>query len=78
MQLEVLNTLMWNDPTCAWHCVSLREWFNYRGHVCMVFEKLGPSLYDFLRKNRYRPFPLSYVRSFALQLIEVWPPPTHP
>jgi len=78
IELEVLNTLMWNDPTCAWHCVSLREWFNYRGHVCMVFEKLGPSLYDFLRKNRYRPFPLSYVRSFALQLIEVWPPPTHP
>lgn len=70
IELEVLNTLMWNDPNCHWHCVGLREWFNYRGHVCMVFEKLGPSLYDFLRKNRYRPFPMAYVRSFGLQLIE--------
>lgn len=38
------------------HCVTLKEWFDYRGHVCMVFERLGLSLYDFLRKNSYRPF----------------------
>lgn len=75
LQLEVLNTLMLNDPSCQWHCVALREWFDYRGHICMVFEKLGPSLFDFLRKNRYKPFPLQYVQSFALQLIEVRPNP---
>lgn len=27
----------------------------------MVFERLGPSLYDFLRRNAYRPFPLAMV-----------------
>lgn len=31
------------------------------GHVCMVFERLGPSLYDFLRRNGYKPFPLAMV-----------------
>lgn len=36
MQLEVLNTLEKNDPQNRWHCVHLREWFDYRGHVCMV------------------------------------------
>uniref|UniRef100_A0A061RJ98 Dual-specificity kinase n=1 Tax=Tetraselmis sp. GSL018 TaxID=582737 RepID=A0A061RJ98_9CHLO len=70
IELEVLNTVMHNDPASAWHCVRLREWFDYRGHICMVFEKLGPSLFDFLRKNRYRPFPLAFVRRFAEQLIE--------
>ncbi len=35
-QLEVLNTLEKNDPQNRWHCVHLQEWFDYRGHVCMV------------------------------------------
>lgn len=35
------------------------------GHVCMVFERLGPSLYDFLRRNAYRPFPLAMVGGSA-------------
>ncbi len=52
------------------HCVALLEWFDYRGHVCMVFEKLGPSLYDFVKKNGYRPFGLDLARGFARQLLE--------
>jgi|APGre2960657444_1045066.scaffolds.fasta_scaffold00394_16 dual-specificity kinase len=35
----------------------------YRGHVCMVFDKLGLSLYDFLRKNSYRRVPCSRARA---------------
>lgn len=42
--------------------MALREWFDYRGHVCMVFEKLGLSLFDFMRKNSYRPFPIELVQ----------------
>ncbi|KAJ9534697.1 hypothetical protein QJQ45_013058 [Haematococcus lacustris] len=40
-------------------------------HAAMieVFEKLGPSLFDFLRKNEYRPFPIDLVQDFARQLI---------
>ena len=39
---------------CHRHCVQLRRHFEFRGHVCMVFDKLGLSLYDFLRRNHYR------------------------
>ncbi|KAK9822367.1 hypothetical protein WJX81_002518 [Elliptochloris bilobata] len=70
IELEVLNTLERNDPEGRYHCVSLREWFDYRDHVCMVFEKLGLSLYDFLRKNSYSPFPAAMVRAFGRQLLE--------
>ncbi|KAK9828983.1 hypothetical protein WJX72_003219 [[Myrmecia] bisecta] len=70
IELEVLHTLEANDPGGSRHCVSLREWFDYRGHVCMVFEKLGLSLYDFLRKNSYRPFHVDMVRAFGRQLLE--------
>ncbi|RAL47560.1 hypothetical protein DM860_011298 [Cuscuta australis] len=51
-------------------CVQIRNWFDYRNHVCIVFEKLGPSLYDFLRKNNYRSFPIDLVREIGRQLLE--------
>lgn len=35
-----------------------------------VCERLGPSLYDFLRKNNYRPFSVDLVREFGRQLLE--------
>mmetsp|Transcript_29020 Transcript_29020/g.64016 ORF Transcript_29020/g.64016 Transcript_29020/m.64016 type:complete len:454 (-) Transcript_29020:627-1988(-) len=70
IELEVLNTLERNDPDGKYHCVALREWFDYRGHVCMVFEKLGPSLFDFLRKNKYRPFAVDLIQEFSRQLLE--------
>ena len=50
--------------------MQLRRHFEFRGHVCMVFDKLGLSLYDFLRRNHYRPFSLPLVREFGRQLLE--------
>eukprot|EP00252_Welwitschia_mirabilis_P021409 TRINITY_DN5497_c0_g1_i4.p1 TRINITY_DN5497_c0_g1~~TRINITY_DN5497_c0_g1_i4.p1 ORF type:complete len:322 (-),score=44.71 TRINITY_DN5497_c0_g1_i4:915-1880(-) len=50
--------------------VQMREWFDYRNHICIVFEKLGPSLYDCLKRNDYRPFPLDVVREVGRQLLE--------
>ena len=38
-------------------------------HVCIGTEKLGRSLYEFLKKNQYRGFQLHSVRLFAYQLI---------
>ena len=57
----MLNTLEKNDQEGQFHCVSLLEWFEYRGHVCMAFERLGLSLYDFLRRCGYLPFQVNLV-----------------
>ena len=70
MEIEALGALARKDPKGAMRCVQLLRWFEYRGHVCMVFECLGLSLFDFLHKNRYRPFPLQTVRAFGRQLLE--------
>lgn len=40
-----------------------------QGHFCMVFETLGPSLYDYVKANEYRPVPLYALQAFADQLI---------
>lgn len=52
------------------HCVILHDSFTFQGHYCMVFESLGPSLFDFLKKHNYQPFPMVCVQDFTVQLLE--------
>lgn len=35
----------------------------------MVFERLGCSLYDYLKNHDYKPFPLYCIRAYAWQLL---------
>ncbi|KAJ4951150.1 hypothetical protein NE237_027982 [Protea cynaroides] len=69
IEIDILQHLCSNDigSSC---CVQIRNWFDYRNHICIVFEKLGPSLFDFLRRNKYSPFPVDLVREFGRQLLE--------
>ena len=53
------------------HCVLLYDAFSLPdGHYCMVFESLGPSLFDVLKKQNYKPFPMVCVQDFAVQLLQ--------
>jgi len=70
IEIDVLRTLAKNDKTGSRRCVLIKDWFDFRNHVCIVCERLGPSLYDFLRKNNYRPFSVDLVREFGRQLLE--------
>lgn len=70
IEIDVLRVLAKHDKTGSRGCVRLNCWFDYRSHICIVCERLGPSLYDFLRKNGYKPFPVDLVRDFAHQLLE--------
>ncbi|GMI70797.1 FUS3-complementing gene 2 [Hibiscus trionum] len=69
MELEVLQYLGKHDRNGG-RCVQFLDWFDYRNHICIVFEMLGPSLYDFLQKNNFRPFPVDLVRELGRQLLE--------
>ncbi|KAH1248854.1 Serine/threonine-protein kinase AFC2 [Glycine max] len=68
IEIEVLQQLGKHDKGGN-RCVQIRNWFDYRNHICIVFEKLGPSLYDFLRKNNYRSFPIDLVLMHDLRMI---------
>ncbi|KAI0563444.1 Serine/threonine protein kinase [Gracilaria domingensis] len=70
LEIDVLLHIKMHDPAQLYHCVRFFTWFDYESHVCVVFEKLGPSLYEQLRRNRFRPFPLQQVRAFAFQLLQ--------
>ncbi|KGN62838.1 serine/threonine-protein kinase AFC3 [Cucumis sativus] len=69
VEVDILKHLAQNEMGSLC-CVQIRTWFDYRNHICIVFEKLGPSLFDFLKRNKYCPFPVDLVREFGRQLLE--------
>ena len=38
--------------------------------MCLVFEPLGKSLYDFIKDNSYKGFEISQVREIARQSLQ--------
>lgn len=64
--LEEINTLD-NDNRFA--CVRMQDWFDHEGHICIVFELLGLSTFEFLQKNHFLPFSLDQIQHMAFQLF---------
>ncbi|KAJ2966577.1 hypothetical protein NQ176_g10083 [Zarea fungicola] len=69
IELRVFATLKANDPTNRNRCIHLRDCFDYRGHICIVMDLLGQSIFDFLKGNHFVPFPNSQIQKFARQLL---------
>ncbi|XP_069107212.1 uncharacterized protein [Argopecten irradians] len=68
LEINVLEKLRAKDPDGQYLCVNTVEWFDYHGHVCIAFEMLGLSVFDFLKDNHYIPYPIEHVRHMAYQL----------
>ncbi|KAI5624895.1 dual specificity protein kinase CLK4 isoform X1 [Silurus asotus] len=64
--LEHINSLNTDKTYC---CVHMLDWFDHHGHVCIVFELLGLSTFDFLKENNFQPFPIDQIRHMAYQII---------
>jgi len=69
LEINVLEKLNSKDPKGKNLCVKMLNWFDYCGHICIVFELLGTSVFDFMKDNDYQPYPLEQVRHMAQQLI---------
>ena len=50
-------------------CVKMYQTFHLDNHLCLVFEPLGMSLYDFIKKNNYRGFSEQHTKEMSRQLI---------
>ncbi|XP_028154272.1 dual specificity protein kinase CLK2-like isoform X2 [Diabrotica virgifera virgifera] len=68
LEINVLEKLAEKDPECVNLCVKMLDWFDYYGHMCITFEMLGLSVFDFLKDNNYQPYPLEQVRHIGYQL----------
>lgn len=46
------------------------DWFNFYGHVCISFELLSLSTFDFLKANSFLPYTLGQIRHMARQVCQ--------
>uniref|UniRef100_A0A665TIG2 dual-specificity kinase n=1 Tax=Echeneis naucrates TaxID=173247 RepID=A0A665TIG2_ECHNA len=58
--LEEINSL---DDDNRFACVRMLDWFEHEGHICIVFELLGVSTFEFL------PFSVEQIRQMAFQIF---------
>lgn len=68
LEINVLQKLREQDPQGKNLCVRMLDWFDYHGHMCLAFDILGLSVFDFLKDNNYVPYPLEQVRHISYQL----------
>ncbi|XP_058827164.1 uncharacterized protein LOC131687117 isoform X2 [Topomyia yanbarensis] len=68
LEINALEKIAERDPTFQHLCVKMLDWFDYHGHMCIAFEMLGLSVFDFLRENNYEPYPMEHVRHMSYQL----------
>ncbi|XP_014239175.1 serine/threonine-protein kinase Doa isoform X3 [Cimex lectularius] len=68
LEINVLEKLAEKDPMSKHLCVRMIHWFNYHGHICIAFEMLGLSVFDFLKENNYQPYTLDQVRHITYQV----------
>ncbi|XP_008049430.1 dual specificity protein kinase CLK4 isoform X3 [Carlito syrichta] len=69
-EIQVLEHLNSTDPNNVFRCVQMLEWFDHHGHVCIVFELLGLSTYDFIKENSFLPFQIDHIRQMAYQICQ--------
>ncbi|ORX60813.1 kinase-like protein [Piromyces finnis] len=69
IEIRVLNTIKNRDPGNIKNCIHLVDCFDYRRHICMVFDLLDQSAFDYLKENGFHPFPIKHIQHFAYQLL---------
>ncbi|XP_070622539.1 dual specificity protein kinase CLK2 isoform X4 [Erythrolamprus reginae] len=70
LEINVLEKINEKDPNNQNLCVQMYDWFDYHGHMCISFELLGLSTFDFLKDNNYLPYPLHQIRHMAYQVCQ--------
>ncbi|XP_048023107.1 dual specificity protein kinase CLK4b isoform X2 [Megalobrama amblycephala] len=68
-EVDVLERIKSLDDEKRFACVRMLDWFDHHGHVCIVFELLGLSTYDYLKENGFMPFSLNQIRFMADQIF---------
>ncbi|KAH3670335.1 hypothetical protein WICMUC_004831 [Wickerhamomyces mucosus] len=69
IELRILTALKNADPNNENHCIHLKEVLDYKNHICIITDLLDISLYEFLAKNKFKPFPGSQIQAISRQLI---------
>lgn len=68
-EIKILDLLRKQDKRGSHHLIHLKDYFLFRGHLCLTFEMLGPDLYSALKKDGFKGFPLPRVQHFSSNIL---------
>ncbi|XP_063312695.1 homeodomain-interacting protein kinase 2-like [Pelobates fuscus] len=66
-EVEILSQLNKENPD-KFNVVKHYEYFQHNDNMCLVFEMLDISLYDFIKKRNNRPLPVRHIRPIVQQV----------
>jgi dual specificity protein kinase YAK1 len=70
LEIKIAKLLNKNyDATAQNYVVRYFDSFEFKGHVCIIFELLSISLLDILTQNQFRGLPLTVVQRFTIQIM---------
>lgn len=70
LEINVLHKVKSLDRYGDSLCIRMIDFFNYHGHMCISFDILGLSVFDFLKDNGYQSYSLDQVRHISWQLCK--------
>ncbi|KAL0487684.1 hypothetical protein AKO1_008749 [Acrasis kona] len=69
IEIQILQDLNAKDKNNKYNIVQFKQMFQWRNHLCIVFELLSYNLYDLLKYTQFRGVSLTLIRKFAQQLL---------
>ncbi|KAI8842727.1 dual specificity tyrosine-phosphorylation-regulated kinase 4-like protein, partial [Chytriomyces cf. hyalinus JEL632] len=70
VEVKVLDRLRKEDKSKTHHLVHMLDSFYFRGHLCITFELLGNSLYDWVKAGGFRGVHVGVLQSLTVQLLK--------
>lgn len=68
-EIQAHKLIRESDPEDTKCIVQMLQSFEFRGHICMVFELLSNDLYIYMKNNNFKGLSINVVKRIALQIL---------
>lgn len=69
VEIQLLKTVNLTENSELIPIIEIFGSFVFRYHICIVFPLLHISLFEFMKKNSFRPFAMPVIKKLAVQLL---------
>ena len=69
IEIKILTSISLNDTDNESGNVKFYQYFNFRSHICLVFELLGQNLFEQLQMNNFLGLDLSMIKNYTTELL---------
>lgn len=69
-EIKILSMIKEHVDFPRSNCIMLRDYFQFRKHICLCFPLMGRSLFDYMVANSFKSNSLAFVQRIAVQLVD--------